>query len=76
MFLEVKVKRATCSGEFQREKLAVGEYSGLQRLIGKSSFLHLQIICQLQSLGFHKVSDLHSDTAYLTDSALGCTYVP
>lgn len=42
----------------------------------KSSVLHLQIICQLQSLGFHMVSDLHSGTAYLTDSALGCICVP
>lgn len=76
MFLEAKVKRATCSGEFQREKLAVGEYPGLQGTIGRSSFLHLQIIYQLQSLSFHMVSDLHSGTAYLTGNALGCIYVP
>lgn len=39
MLLEAKVKRATCSGEFQREKLAVGEHSGLQGLIGKFTLL-------------------------------------
>jgi len=69
----MKVNKATHSGEFQREKLIVGEYSGLQ---GTASLLHLHIMCQLHSLGFRMVFDLHSSTSYIPDIALGRIYVP
>lgn len=39
MFLEAKVKSATCSEEFQMEKSVAGEYSGLQGLIGTARLL-------------------------------------